>query len=643
MRLARELKTWAKAQHPNVLKLVGYYLSENYGFAQLVSPYMPNGNIIEYIKRTQPSTEVRLGFARSVTLGMAYLHNFDPPICHGDLKPANVLINDKPDAVLCDFGLATFVENSGTSSGLVTSRTIKGSTRYMSPELFQDPEAKPTLEGDVWAWACTVFEIITDCIPYSSYRGDSSVVFAIAQGSPPGSLERLNSLALNVDMPLRSALYTLPFVFSDCWNFKPSERPPFSSILNDIQQGVRDPVSGLSQEAIPEHFSQTQEDLSSSVFDLRSLAKRKLSLIKSSTVPTPGSNSRKAIAQPGALNTPSSTPSPPHQYMPDYSRHSRNHFNSSNSKIATVSTVQAIPASEQPNPGKALIPQEPEVPVIFRTDPTELVAGMGGADRAPVTGRLLGTIALPPHVGREIPSPPAEPPRSLRYSFTAPDATMSSRMNSTPATLERLLQRPALQTEQLFESTPPEPPVEVKRPNQPRARASVPSPSATIVESGAESVPPRKLGLRRRLLSRADSFRPKAASNPTLRQVPLPPPLAGYQSFSLDRVDAAATPVSGLPRHSGLRGKGILSSLSSIFARRQPDSGPETVPEVATRVSNGNPVSSTRTSHNPDLHAILNQNATKFSLKAKLRRVRDRFADSGREPGSSAVPTGPRA
>lgn len=61
-RLARELKIWAKAQHPNVLRLIGYYLSENYGCAQLVSPYMEYGNINEYLKRTQPGTETRLGF-----------------------------------------------------------------------------------------------------------------------------------------------------------------------------------------------------------------------------------------------------------------------------------------------------------------------------------------------------------------------------------------------------------------------------------------------------------------------------------------------------------------------------------------------------------------------------------------------------
>lgn len=114
---------------------------------------------------------------RDITSGLAYLHGCNPPICHGDIKPVttyrnssreqcrltyvklNVLISAKPDAVLCDFGLALFIEDSEGPSGLTTSRSIKASPRYMSPELLDEEEAKHTLESDIWAWACTIFEV----------------------------------------------------------------------------------------------------------------------------------------------------------------------------------------------------------------------------------------------------------------------------------------------------------------------------------------------------------------------------------------------------------------------------------------------------------------------------------------------------
>ncbi|KAG8950551.1 hypothetical protein FRC04_007370 [Tulasnella sp. 424] len=62
MRLAREMKIWARAKHPNVLRLVGYYLSENYACAQLISPYMAHGNVTEYMKRAQADMGTRLDF-----------------------------------------------------------------------------------------------------------------------------------------------------------------------------------------------------------------------------------------------------------------------------------------------------------------------------------------------------------------------------------------------------------------------------------------------------------------------------------------------------------------------------------------------------------------------------------------------------
>ncbi|KAG8985672.1 hypothetical protein FRB90_004508 [Tulasnella sp. 427] len=157
IRLARELKVWATANHPNILALVGFYVSDNYGCAQLVSPLMSNGNVNKYIEGHQPSVVTRLRLITGIASGMNYLHTCDPPICHGDLKPSNVLVKDNIEAVLCDFGLANFVLESGAATGLSTT-SVKGCPRYMSPELFSDEAAKHTLESDMWAWACTAFE-----------------------------------------------------------------------------------------------------------------------------------------------------------------------------------------------------------------------------------------------------------------------------------------------------------------------------------------------------------------------------------------------------------------------------------------------------------------------------------------------------
>ncbi|KAG8955085.1 hypothetical protein FRC04_009542 [Tulasnella sp. 424] len=60
LRLARELKIWAKANHPHVLQLVGYYLSDNYEIAQLISPFMTNGNVSQYLENLEVGVHKRL-------------------------------------------------------------------------------------------------------------------------------------------------------------------------------------------------------------------------------------------------------------------------------------------------------------------------------------------------------------------------------------------------------------------------------------------------------------------------------------------------------------------------------------------------------------------------------------------------------
>lgn len=70
-----------------------------------------------------------------------------------------MLISDELDAVICDFGVASFINQAAGSSGLTTSRSVKGSQRYMSPELLLGKEVEHTLPSDIWAWACTTYEV----------------------------------------------------------------------------------------------------------------------------------------------------------------------------------------------------------------------------------------------------------------------------------------------------------------------------------------------------------------------------------------------------------------------------------------------------------------------------------------------------
>ena len=74
------------------------------------------------------------------------------------LKPsaqANVLIGQDGSAKLCDFGLAKALDDP---TGLTSTTSIRGSPRYMGPELLED-NATVSTHSDVWAWACIAGEV----------------------------------------------------------------------------------------------------------------------------------------------------------------------------------------------------------------------------------------------------------------------------------------------------------------------------------------------------------------------------------------------------------------------------------------------------------------------------------------------------
>ncbi|KIO24740.1 hypothetical protein M407DRAFT_25887 [Tulasnella calospora MUT 4182] len=88
-----------------------------------------------------------LGFCADIAMGtafdtvdvLAFLHQLDPPVCHGDLKSPNVLVNLECRAVLCDFGLARLYEDSGFRR-LESTSAVKGSIRWWQSRIIMTGE-----------------------------------------------------------------------------------------------------------------------------------------------------------------------------------------------------------------------------------------------------------------------------------------------------------------------------------------------------------------------------------------------------------------------------------------------------------------------------------------------------------------------
>jgi len=119
-----------------------------------------------------------------ISAALSYLHGLPSPIIHGDIKGANILVNDKHEASLTDFGLSRIQNASG-----FTTKTASGTVRWQAYEQMveqkKDMILRITKATDVWAFAMTVVEIITGCVPYSHLRSDPAVIFEVMSGGRP--------------------------------------------------------------------------------------------------------------------------------------------------------------------------------------------------------------------------------------------------------------------------------------------------------------------------------------------------------------------------------------------------------------------------------------------------------------------------
>jgi serine/threonine protein kinase len=147
---------------------------------------------------------------------------------------------------LSDFGLAGFVDQFAGQEKNTT--TLAGSLRWQAPELLcmeeEDLDGSKTLASDIWAFACTVFEVCTlkfswrssdseertqlldDNLPYHWYNYDYGIMKAIYKNQRPVR-DRDKRSSLSKDLSER--------FLGTCWSHKALERPGIEEVVEKLQ------------------------------------------------------------------------------------------------------------------------------------------------------------------------------------------------------------------------------------------------------------------------------------------------------------------------------------------------------------------------------------------------------------------------
>ncbi|KAG8805479.1 hypothetical protein FRC17_005486 [Serendipita sp. 399] len=225
-KLRRETQIWGLLRHSNVLPMYGLCLDEQFGeYGALVSPWCSYGTSSEYLRQLVDKPEERIRLAIEVANGMNYLHTYQPIIVHGDLKPANILIDQSGTARLCDFGLIRIIQEE-TNTGMTTTTPHTGTTRYLSQELMIAETPTPTLASDCYALGCVILEFAYLQLPYASHNTTWRIQNDISNGVPPST--RFTDID---DHEGHDLLWVL---LEACWNLNPDFRPTSNIIYNHV-------------------------------------------------------------------------------------------------------------------------------------------------------------------------------------------------------------------------------------------------------------------------------------------------------------------------------------------------------------------------------------------------------------------------
>ncbi|KAG8945161.1 hypothetical protein FRC04_001140 [Tulasnella sp. 424] len=146
-RFQQEAITWSGLVHPNIVPLIGYMLVPSLRF---ICPWYKQGNLWQYLNKNPDAQKLKL--LHGIAKALDYLHSRSPRIAHGDIKPANVLIDDQNEARLGDFGLATIL---GEEHMYTVSHQQAGTRRWMAPE--QILGGSRSCESDAYSFGSLAF------------------------------------------------------------------------------------------------------------------------------------------------------------------------------------------------------------------------------------------------------------------------------------------------------------------------------------------------------------------------------------------------------------------------------------------------------------------------------------------------------
>ena len=158
--------------------------------------YAPNGSLrLRYPKGTLLPLDSIVSYIKQVADALQYAH--EQRLIHRDIKPENMLLGQRNEVLLSDFGIALIAQ----SSDLQNKQGVVGTVYYMAPEQLQ---GKPRLAIDQYALGVVAYEWISGTRPFNGTYAE--IVTQHLSTSPPLLREKVPDISLAIEKVVLTAL-----------------------------------------------------------------------------------------------------------------------------------------------------------------------------------------------------------------------------------------------------------------------------------------------------------------------------------------------------------------------------------------------------------------------------------------------------